>query len=136
MFQESAEAASLILGGASLGWVLLFSFVAAPTAYKTFDGGRADRVVKETIKAGHGVLAAVILLAGLAGLFAGSVAGAVVYVVAAIFALCCQWALAPRTDKPIMGHRVYKTARIVASALTASVLPIIAAAIVLTLMGI
>jgi hypothetical protein len=136
MFHDSAEAISLILGGASLGWVLLFSFVAAPTAYKIFDGGRADRVVKETIKAGHGVLAGVILLAALAGLFSGSIAGAVVYGVAAIFTLCCQWALAPRTDKPIIGHKVYKTARIVASALTASVLPIVIAAIVLTMMGI
>lgn len=137
MFQTSALEFAVLLAGAGMGWVVMFSFVAAPTAFRTFDGGRADRIVKAIIKNGHGVLAAIILLAAMASLFAGAIAGAVVAGVAAIFALCCQWALAPRTDsKPILGRKVYKTARIVASTITAAILPVLIAAVILMRLGI
>jgi hypothetical protein len=53
-----------------------------------------------------------------------------------LFAFMCKFALAPREDKPIKGHRVLKTARVVASALTAFIMPILIAAIVLTVLGI
>ncbi len=48
----------------------------------------------------------------------------------------CKFALAPRDDKPIKGHRVLKTARIVASGLTAFIAPVVIAAIVLTMLKI
>jgi hypothetical protein len=48
----------------------------------------------------------------------------------------CRFALAPREDKPIKGKRVLKTARIVASGLTAFIMPVLIAAIVLTMLGI
>ena len=45
-------------------------------------------------------------------------------------------AVTVREDKPIKGHRVLKTARIVASGLTAFIMPVLIAAIALTVMGI
>jgi uncharacterized membrane protein len=136
MFDLYAQAAAVCLIGVGIGWVLLFSFVVAPVAFKTFDQGRAERLIKAVMKAGHGALAAICLLAGLACLFAGGIGAAVVAAIAAIFALGCQWALAPREDKPIRGHRVLKTARIVASALTFTIAPILLTAAVLLGMGV
>jgi hypothetical protein len=66
----------------------------------------------------------------------GGVAGAAVAGVAAAFAFLCKFALAPREDVPITGHRVVKTARIVASGLTAFIGPVLIASIVLTLLRI
>jgi hypothetical protein len=88
------------------------------------------------MNAGHGVLGLIALLSGVAALMAGAVAGAAVAAVAALFAFMCKFALAPRDDKPISGHRVLKTARIVASGLTACIIPVLVASIVLTLMKI
>jgi hypothetical protein len=136
MFQDIAQEIALILAGAAIGWISLFSFVVAPVAFKTFDTGRAERIVKMVIKGGHGALAFIAFLTGIAALFSGAVGGAVVAAIAAVFALCCQWALAPRDDRPIRGHRVLKTARIVASALTAAIIPVLLAAIFLTHAGI
>ena len=48
----------------------------------------------------------------------------------------CKFALAPREDQPLKGHRVLKTARIVASGLTACIMPVLIASIVLTLLKI
>jgi hypothetical protein len=67
---------------------------------------------------------------------AGALAGAIVAAVAGVFAFLCKFALAPREDKPLQGHRVLKTARIVASGLTAFIMPVLIAAIALTLLGI
>lgn len=115
---------------------MLFSFVLSPVAFKTFDAGRAERLVKHVMNAGHGILGLIALLSGVAALMAGAVAGASVAAVAGLFAFMCKFALAPRDDKPIKGHRVVKTARIVASGLTAFIMPVLIAAIVLTLLGI
>ncbi len=134
--QATAQAIAIILAGASLGWIMLFSFVLSPVAFKTFDQGRAERMVKQVMNAGHGILGLIALAAGMAALAAGAVAGAAVAAVAAIFAFLCKFALAPREDKPIKGHRVLKTARIVASGLTAAIMPVLIASIVLTLMGV
>ena len=137
MFHIYAQESAIVLAGAGLGWIALFSFVVAPVAFKSWDVGRADRLVRNVIKAGHGVLAFIALLSAAAALFSGAIAGAVVAALAAIFALCCQWALAPRDDpKPIMGRKVMKTARVVASALTALIMPVLIASILLTRMGI
>ncbi|HYD86333.1 MAG TPA: hypothetical protein VEA80_02560 [Vitreimonas sp.] len=134
--QATAQAAAIILAGASLGWIALFSFVLSPVAFKQFDTGRAERLVKHVMNAGHGILGLIAFASAAAALMAGAVAGASVAAVAGAFAFLCKFALAPRDDKPLKGHRVLKTARIVASALTAFIAPVLIAAIVLTLMGI
>lgn len=134
--QQFAQAFAIILAGASLGWIMLFSFVLSPVAFKTFDAGRAERMVKHVMNAGHGILGLIAICSGIAALMAGAIAGASVAAVAGLFAFMCKFALAPRDDKPIRGHRVLKTARIVASGLTAFIAPVIIASIVLTLMGI
>jgi O-antigen/teichoic acid export membrane protein len=131
-----AQAAAIILAGASLGWIMLFSFVLSPVAYRTFDQGRAERLVKQVMNSGHGILGLIAFCAAIAALLAHAVAGASVAAVAGLFAFLCRFALAPRDDKPIKGHRVLKTARIVASGLTAFIMPVLIASIVLTLMRI
>jgi hypothetical protein len=134
--QAAAQALAIILAGASLGWIMLFSFVLSPVAYKTFDQGRAERMVKGVMNSGHGILGLIALASALASFMAGAVAGAAVAAVGGVFAFMCKFALAPRDDKPIKGHRVLKTARIVASGLTAFIAPVLIAAIVLTVLGI
>ena len=134
--QGIAQASAIILAGAAIGWIMLFSFVVSPVAYKTFDQGRAERLVKQVMNAGHGILGLIALASAIAALLAGAIAGAAVAAVAGVFAFLCKFALAPREDKPIKGHRVLKTARIVASGLTAFIMPVLLASIVLTLLGI
>lgn len=134
--QAIAQATAIILAGASLGWIMLFSFVLSPAAFATFDAGRAERLVKYVMNRGHGILGLIALLSAIAALLAGAVAGASVAAVAGVFAFMCKFALAPRDDRPIKGRRVVKSARIVASSLTAFIMPILIAAIVLTIMGI
>jgi hypothetical protein len=134
--QATAQAFAIILAGASLGWIMLFSFVLSPVAFKQFDAGRAERLVKHVMNAGHGILGLIALCSGVAALMAGAVAGAAVAAVAGVFAFMCKFALAPRDDRPITGHRVVKTARIVASGLTAFIGPVLIASIVLTLLRI
>ncbi|MES1200943.1 MAG: DUF4149 domain-containing protein [Pseudomonadota bacterium] len=136
LFHDASQAASLIFAGASLGYITLFSFVLSPVAFQNMDAGRAERLVKHVIKSGHGLLALIALLSAVAALLSGAVGGALVAAVAAVFALMCQWALAPREDKPLGGHRVVKTARIVASGLTFALAPILVGAIALTMLGI
>jgi hypothetical protein len=137
MFQTIAQQTSLVLAGAGIGWIALFSFVLAPTVFAMeFDRSPAERIIKSVMKSGHGVLAVLILFSAVAALFSGAIAGAAVGALAAIFAISCKWALAPRTDRPIRGRRVIKTARIVASGLTAAIMPVLLAQIFLTHAGI
>lgn len=134
--KEIAQVTTFVLAGMGIGWIALFSFVVSPVSYTTFDGGRAERIVKAVMQRGHGLLGVICFLAAIAALVAGATAGASVAAIAGLFAFMCRFALAPRDDKPIQGRRVLKTARIVASGLTAFILPILIAAIVLTAMGI
>lgn len=136
MLAQTAQALAIILASASLGWIMLFSFVLSPVAYKAFDQGRAERLVKQVMNQGHGLLGLIALASALAALLSGAAGGAIVAAVAGMFAFMCKFALAPRDDKPIKGTRVLKTARIVASTLTAFIMPVLIAAIVLTLLGI
>ncbi|MGE3141977.1 MAG: hypothetical protein AB7L65_01540 [Hyphomonadaceae bacterium] len=131
-----AQQLALIFAGMALGWTMLFSFVVAPVSFKDMDQGRADRHVRRVIKQGHGALAGVCVLAAVAALASGAYAAATIAIVCGVFYVMCQWALAPRDDKPIGGHRKLKTARIVASGLTALVMPILIACMVLTRLGI
>jgi hypothetical protein len=134
--EATAQAFSIVLAGVSLGWIALFSFVLSPVAFKQLDAGRAERTVKHVMNAGHGILGLIALASAAAAFMAGAVAGAAVAAVGGFFAFLCKFALAPRDDKPIKGHRVLKTARIVASGLTAFIIPVLIAAIVLTVMGV
>ena len=134
--QPIAQATAILLAGASLGWIMLFSFVLSPVAFKTFDQGRAERLVKHVMNAGHGILGLIALASAVAALLAGAMAGAAVAAVAGLFAFMCKFALAPREDQPLKGHRVLKTARIVASGLTACIMPVLIASIVLPLLKI
>lgn len=136
MMQQTAQAAAIILAATSIGWIMLFSMVLSPVAYKTFDQGRAERLVKSVMNQGHGPLGLIAFAAAVAALLAGATGGAIVAAIAGAFAFMCKFALAPREDKPIKGHRVLKTARIVASGLTAFIALVLAAAIALTLLGI
>lgn len=133
---EIAQLLAFVLAGMGLGWIALFSFVLSPVSYTTFDGGRAERIVKAVMQRGHGLLGVICFFAAIAALVAGAVAGASVALIAGIFAFLCRFALAPREDKPIKGRRVLKTARIVASGLTAFIMLVLIAAIVLTALGI
>jgi hypothetical protein len=134
--QDIAQVLTFVLAGMGIGWVSLFSFVVSPVSYTTFDGGRAERIVKAVMNRGHGLLGLLAFFAAIAALVSGAIAGASVAAIAGVFAFLCKFALAPREDKPIQGRRVIKTARIVASGLTAFLMPILIAAIVLTAMGI
>jgi len=133
---EIAQVTTFVLAGMAVGWIALFSFVFSPVSYTTFDGGRAERIVKAVMNRGHGLLGLLAFFAAIAALLAGAIAAASVAAVAGVFAFLCKFALAPREDKPIQGRRVIKTARIVASGLTAFIAPILLAAIVLTALGI
>lgn len=134
--QSLAQTSAIALAGMSLGWIVLFAFVLSPVAYRTLDAGRGERLVKQVMNSGHGLLGLLALASALAALMSGAVAGAVVAAIAGLFAFMCKFALAPREDRPIRGHRVVKTARIVASGLTAFIIPVLIAAMVLTTMGI
>ena len=85
--QMIATGSALVLLGASLGYIMLFSFVLSPVAFKQFDAGRAERLVKHVMNAGHGLLGLIALLAAVAALLAGAMAGAAVAGIAAVFAL-------------------------------------------------
>ena len=61
-FQDIARGLALVLAGAGIGWILLFSFVLSPTAFATLDVGRAERLVKNVMKAGHSMLAGICVL--------------------------------------------------------------------------
>lgn len=136
MMTDLAIQLAIVFASVALGWTMLFSFVVAPVSFKDMDQGRADRHVRRVIKAGHGLLAGVCVLAGVAAVAAGAYGAATVAIICGVFYLMCQWALAPRDDRPIRGHRKLKTARIVASGLTALVMPVLIAVMVLARLGI
>jgi hypothetical protein len=136
--QHFAVLSAVALFGAGLGWIALFSGVVAPVSFKDMDHGRADRHVRRVIKSGHGPLALLCALGAVAALLGQAVAAAAVGALAAGVFLLSRWALAPRTDErpPPGGKRKLQTARIVAAAFTASMAPVLIAAIVLAGLGI
>jgi len=137
MMTDLAQQLAIVFAAMALGWTMLFSFVVAPVSFKDMDVGRADRHVRRVMKQGHGIVALVCVLAGVAALISGAYAGATIVVICAIFYAMCQWALAPRDDpRPVGATRKLKTTRIVASGLTAFIMPVLIAAMVLTQLGI
>lgn len=134
---DYAQQIALVLAGIAMGWTMLFSFIVAPVSFSDMDQGRADRHVRRVIKRGHGIVAGVCVLAALCALVSGAIAGSIVALLCGVFAVMCQWALAPRDDaRPIGGTRKLKTARVAASGLTAFLIPVLLAVIVLTRLGI
>ena len=121
----------------TIGWTSCISFAVAPMAFRELDRGRGDRFVRNTIKEGHGFLALLALLAAGLGLISGAFGGAIVMAMAAFFYLIARYALAPRTDeRPAGARRVMKTARIAASAITAFVIPVVLAGLVMICFGV
>jgi hypothetical protein len=131
---DIGQACALILAGMTLGWTMLFSFVVAPISYADMDYGRAARNVGRVMKAGHGAVALFAFLAGFAALLCQAWGAAAVLALAGCFYLMAKWALAPREGRaPPIGHRKLKTARVVASGLTAAIMPLIIAGVVMVL---
>lgn len=122
----------LVLAAMVLGWTVLFSLVVSPQAFKTLDAGRAKRMIRETMKRGHPIVAMVAGGAALSALFAGAVGGAIVMACAAALFVLAAYTLAPRDDpKPKAGTRKTDTARVVAAMLTLMITCIVIAGVVL-----
>ena len=122
----------LILASMVLGWTVLFSFVVSPQAFKTLDPGRAKRMIRETMKRGHPLVAMVAAAAAGSALFGGAVGGAIVMACSAAMFLLAAYTLAPRDDaKPKAGTRKTDTARVVAAMLTVMITCVVIAGVVL-----
>ena len=129
---ELAQKLAIFLCTLTVGWTSCISFAVAPQAFRDLDRGRGDRFVRNLIKGGHGFLALLALLSAVFALIGGAVAGAVTMGLVAFFYLMARYALAPRTDpRPAGARRVMKTARVAASAITAFIIPVALAAMVL-----
>lgn len=134
---EFARNIAIFLCTLTVGWTGCIAFAVAPQAFRDLDRGRGDRFVRNLIKSGHGFLALLALLAAAFGLMGGAVAGAVIMALVAFFYLMARYALAPRTDpRPAGARRVMKTARVAASAITAFIIPVALAAMVMISLGI
>jgi hypothetical protein len=137
MFVEFARNIAIFLATLTIGWTACISFMVAPQAFRTLDRGRGDRFVRNLIKGGHGFLALLALLSAVFALIGTAVAGAIVMALVAFFYLMARYALAPRTDpRPAGARRVMKTARVAASAITAFIIPVALAALVMVSLGI
>jgi hypothetical protein len=122
----------LVLAAMVLGWTVLFSLVVSPQAFKTLDSGRAKRMIRDTMKRGHPLVAMVAAGAALAALFAGAVGGAIVMASSAALFMLAAYTLAPRDDpKPKAGVRKTDTARVVAAMLTLMITCVVVAGVVL-----
>lgn len=134
---EFARNIAIFLCTLTVGWTGCISFAVAPQAFRDLDRGRGDRFVRNLIKSGHGFLALLAVLAAAFGLIGGAVAGAVIMALVAFFYLMARYALAPRTDpRPAGARRVMKTARVAASAITAFIIPVALAAMVMISLGV
>ena len=131
MLTDLSANLSVALFGAALGWTCLFSGVVAPVAYKDLDYGRAHRHVGRVIKLGHGPLAGVCFLGAGLAVLGGSIGAASLAGVIGVVLLMCIWTLAPRNDNARMagGRRKLKTARSLASGLTAAMAPLLLIAV-------
>jgi hypothetical protein len=129
---QLTQGLGLVLAAMVLGWTILFSFVVSPQAFKTLDPGRAKRMIRETMKRGHPLVAMVAAGAAGAALFAGAIGGAIVMACSAAMFLLAAYTLAPRDDpKPKAGTRKTDTARVVAAMLTVMITCVVIAGVVL-----
>lgn len=129
--------AAVFLAAVAIGWMVAFSFIVAPVAFKNMIYSRADRYIRQVIMGGHGLLALVCFAVTIFALGATAWAGALVAFLAGAFFIMCRWAVAPRTDKRAPGaRRQIKGQRIVASWLTAFGIPLMITAAILIQLGI
>lgn len=131
--EQLGQGAALVLAGMTLGWTAYFSFIIAPQAYRDLDQGRANRFVRNAMRNGHPTVALFSFIAGGAGAVAGAFAGGSVMALAGVLYLLARWTLSPRDDErpPPGGKRKLSTARIVAAGLTAMIMLLVIAGIVL-----
>jgi hypothetical protein len=129
---QFTQGLGLVLAAMVLGWTVLFSLVVSPQAFRTLDTGRAKRMIRDTMKRGHPLVAMVAAAAAASALFAGAVGGAVVMACSAGLFMLAAYTLAPRDDpKPKGGHRKTDTARVVAAMLTVMITCVVIAGVVL-----
>jgi hypothetical protein len=131
--QKLAQLLALVLSGSALGWTMSFSFASAPIAFRDLDHGRADRLVRNTLKRSNPILAVICGAAAACGALAGSIAGSATLAIAAVCFLMARWALAPREEKiaPAGHRRVLKTSRIVSAGIIAFMMPVVLIGLVL-----
>jgi hypothetical protein len=123
---DLGQGAALMLSSFILGWTAFFSFLAAPQAFRDLDQGRANRFVRNAMKSGHPIVAGASFVTGVVGALGGAIAGGAIMGLAGVLYLMAAWTLAPRDDpRPIGGRRVLKTARVVASMLTALIMVVV-----------
>jgi hypothetical protein len=129
---QLTQGLGLVLAAMALGWTVLFSLVVSPQAFRTLDAGRAKRMIRDTMKRGHPLVAMVAGGAAASALFAGAVGGAVVMAFAAALFMLAAYTLAPRDDPKVKGgHRKTDTARVVAALLTLMIACTVAAGVVM-----
>ena len=127
---QFVQGLGLVLAAMVLGWTILFSLVVSPQAFRTLDAGRAKRMIRDTMKRGHPMVAMV--AAGASALFAGAVGGAVVMASSAGLFLLAAYTLAPRDDPKVKaGHRKTDSQRVVAAMLTVMITCVVIAGVVL-----
>jgi hypothetical protein len=135
---ELAQGLALVLAAFAAGWTAFFSLMIAPQAFRDLDQGRADRFVRNAMKGGHPVAAGVCAASGISAFMGGAPGGGAVIGLCAVMYVMAAWTLAPRSDTrpPPGGKRVLKTARIVASMITALIILVAFAAIGMIALGI
>lgn len=127
--QHAFLALSLVLAGAALGWSAFFSFVAAPIAMRDLDNGRADRYLRNLIESGHLAPASFAALAAGAAFVGGGPGAAGLLLIAAFLFVVARFAISP-------GARRKANTRILASGLTALLMPVTAAGALLAAIGV
>ena len=129
---QFVQGLGLVLAAMVLGWTILFSLVVSPQAFRTLDAGRAKRMIRDTMKRGHPMVAMVAAGAAASALFAGAVGGAVVMASSAGLFLLAAYTLAPRDDPKVKaGHRKTDSQRVVAAMLTVMITCVVIAGVVL-----
>lgn len=127
--QHAFLSLALVLAGTALGWSAFFSFVAAPIAFRDLDQGRADRYLRNIIESGHLVPASIAALAAGAAFAGGGPGAAGLLLIAAFLFVVARFAVSP-------GARRRASTRILASGLTALLIPVTAAGALLAAIGI
>jgi hypothetical protein len=126
--QHAFLSLALVLAGAALGWSAFFSFVAAPIAFRDLDKGRADRYLRNIIESGHLAPASLSALAALAAFAGGGPGAAGLLLIAAVLFVVARFAVSP-------GARRRASTRILASGLTALLMPLTATGALLVAFG-
>ena len=131
---QFTQGLGLILAAMVLGSTVLFSLVVSPQAFRTLDAGRAKRMIRDTMKRGHPMMALTAGAAGVLALVGGALGGAVVMGCAAALFMLAAFTLAPSDDAGVHivgGKKKRDTARVVAALLTLMITCVVFAGVVL-----